>query len=64
MTIFVRNDDGTWRRDDERHENVLLDVRALPSLLARDGVDAVVQRSFGAWELPAGLYALVARKPW
>jgi SAM-dependent methyltransferase len=63
MTTFVRNDDGTWRRDDERHENVLVDVRALPALLAREGVDAVVQRSFGTWELPVGLYALVGRKP-
>src|SRR5437667_185346 len=25
MTTFVRNDDGSWRRDDERHDNVLVD---------------------------------------
>jgi SAM-dependent methyltransferase len=23
MAVFVRNDDGSWRRDDERHDNVL-----------------------------------------
>jgi len=63
MTTFVRNDDGTWRRDDERHDNVLVDVRAFPALLAEEGVEAEVRRSFGAWELPVGLYALVGRKP-
>ena len=26
ITTFLRNDDGSWRRDDERHENVLLDT--------------------------------------
>jgi hypothetical protein len=63
MTTFVRTDDGTWRRDDERHDNVLVDVRAMPGVVAREGVDAVVQRSFGSNDLPVGLYALVGRKP-
>jgi SAM-dependent methyltransferase len=63
MTTFVRNDDGTWRRGHERHDNVLLEVRALPALLAAEGVEAVVQPTFGTWELPVGLYALVGRKP-
>jgi SAM-dependent methyltransferase len=63
ITTFVRNDDGTWRRDDERHDNVLLDVATLPALLASEGVDAVVQRSFDAHELPPGLFALIGRKP-
>ncbi len=62
ITTFVRNDDGTWRRDDERHDNVLLDVSTLPALLAREGVDATLARSFGAHELPLGLFALVGRK--
>jgi len=62
MTTFVRNDDGTWRRDDERHDNVLLDVSTVPSLLAPEGVDAVMQRSFGEHELPVGLFALVGSK--
>ncbi|HLM17954.1 MAG TPA: class I SAM-dependent methyltransferase [Acidimicrobiia bacterium] len=62
MTTFVRNDDGTWRRDDERHDNVLVDVSTLPALVAKEGVDATMQRTFGAHELPVGLYALVGRK--
>ena len=63
MTTFVRNDDGSYRRDHERHDNVLLDVAAVPPLLAAEGIDAVVERSFGAWELPVGLYAVIGRKP-
>jgi SAM-dependent methyltransferase len=63
MTTFVRNDDGTWRRDEERHDNVLLDVSTIPQLVAREGVDATMQRTFGVHELPVGLYALVGRKP-
>jgi SAM-dependent methyltransferase len=62
MTTFVRNDDGTWRRDDERHDNVLVDIAAIPPLLAEEGVDAVARRSFGTWELPVGLYAVVGTK--
>jgi SAM-dependent methyltransferase len=62
MTTFVLADDGTWRRDDERHDNVLLDVSALPALLAPEGVDVAMQRSFGEHELPGGLFALVGRK--
>src|SRR5262249_13873768 len=26
MTTFVRDDTGSWRRDDERHDNVLVDT--------------------------------------
>ena len=37
MAIFSRNPDGTWRRDDERHDNVLLDVTTIPPLLAGTG---------------------------
>jgi SAM-dependent methyltransferase len=62
MTTFVRNDDGTWRRDDERHDNVLVDVSALPALLAREGLESEARRSFGSWELPVGLYGLVGTK--
>src|SRR5918994_997348 len=39
MTTFVRNDDGTWRRDDERHYNVLIDTTRVPALLATHGVE-------------------------
>ena len=34
MAVFVRNQDGSWRRDDERHDNVLIDTTRLPGLLA------------------------------
>jgi SAM-dependent methyltransferase len=62
MTTFVRDGDGRWRRDDEHHENVLLDTSTLPALLADHGVDARVAPSFGDEELPAGLVVLLGRK--
>ena len=62
MTTFVRNDDGTWRRDDERHENTLIDTAKTPALLAEHGVEAEVRPSFGDEQLPAGLMAIVGRK--
>jgi SAM-dependent methyltransferase len=36
---------GTWRRDDERHENVLVDTARVPALLADHGVTATVGAS-------------------
>jgi hypothetical protein len=62
MTTFVRQDDGTWRRDDERHDNVLIDTSKVPELLARHGVEATVLTSFGDEQLLAGLVAVVGRK--
>ena len=62
ITSFLRNDDGTWRRDDERHENVLVDTATVPDLLAEHGVEARVAESFGQEALPAGLVAIVGRK--
>jgi SAM-dependent methyltransferase len=62
MAIFLRNDDGSWRRDDEHHENVLIDTSRVPGLLARHGVEARVAPSFGSEELPTGLYAVVGRR--
>ena len=62
MTTFVRQQDGSWRRDDERHDNVLIDTSAVPALLARHGVDATVSSSFGGAELPIGLVAVVGLK--
>jgi hypothetical protein len=63
MTTFVRNPDGTWRRDDETHENVLVDTSEVPSLLAEHGIEASVRSSFGREELPEGLVAIVGRRP-
>ena len=62
ITAFVRKEDGTWRRDDERHINVLVDTSAVPALLAEHGVDARVAPSFGDEELPEGLVALIGQK--
>jgi SAM-dependent methyltransferase len=62
MTTFVRTVDGSWRRDDERHDNVLVDVAQLPGLLAGLGVDARVGTSFGDEDLPPGLVTLIGRR--
>jgi SAM-dependent methyltransferase len=63
MTTFVRREDGLWRRDDERHENVLLDTTTLPSLLQAHGLSARVRSSFGTESLPDGLVVLLGQKP-
>ena len=62
IAAFLRNEDGTWRRDDERHENVLVDTALAPALLAEHGVQARVAESFGDEELPDGLVAIVGHK--
>jgi SAM-dependent methyltransferase len=62
MTAFVRNADGSWRRDDETHDNVLIDTAGVPSLLAEHGVDASIRSSFGSEELPVGLVAVVGHR--
>jgi len=62
MAIFSRNDDGSWRRDDERHDNVLIDVAGVPALLREHGVDATIGSAFGAEHLPDGLRTVVGRK--
>jgi hypothetical protein len=62
MTTFLPDGAGAWRRDDEHHENVLIDTATVPQLLDRHGVDATVGRSFGAEELPVGLHTIVGRR--
>jgi len=62
MATFTRNDDGSWRRDDERHDNVLLETSSVPALLADHGVDARIEPAFGDEELPDGLVAVVGEK--
>ena len=59
MTTFGRNRGGLWRRDDERHDNVLIDTSRVPVLLAEHGIEAAVASSFGAEPLPAGLVAII-----
>lgn len=62
MATFIRNDDGSWRRDDERHDNVMVDTSLVQALLAEHGVEATVRASFGDESLPVGLHAIVGRK--
>jgi SAM-dependent methyltransferase len=63
MTTFVKNADGSWRRDDERHENCLTDTARLPKLLGNHGVEVSIVSSFGHGELPPGLVAVVGHRP-
>jgi SAM-dependent methyltransferase len=62
ITTFVRTENGSWSRDDETHENVLVDTARIPALLAKEGIETQVSDSFGEEELPAGLVAIVGRR--
>jgi SAM-dependent methyltransferase len=64
MAIFTRNQNGSWRRDDERHDNVLIDTTTIPSLLAVEGVQATVGGSFGTEVLPVGLRVVIGQRSW
>jgi SAM-dependent methyltransferase len=61
MTMFLRSGD-LWRRDDETHDNVLVDTSGIPALFARYGVDAEVRPRFGDETLPTGLVAVVGHR--
>lgn len=63
ITTFLRGGDGSWRRDDEIHRNVLVDTARLPALLAAEGVHATVARAFGTEQLPTGLRVLIGQRP-
>lgn len=63
IATFLRNDDGTWRRSDERHENVLLDTTEIPALIAPHGVEVTIGTAFGTETLPAGLRTVIGRRP-
>jgi SAM-dependent methyltransferase len=56
------SDQERWRRDFERHDNVLLDTSLVPRILAEEGVSASIRPAFGDEELPVGLVAVVSRK--
>jgi SAM-dependent methyltransferase len=62
ITTFVPDGHGGWRRGSEHHENVLVEVSRIPALLAEHGMDAAVDTSFGAAELPPGLRAVTGTK--
>lgn len=63
MTIFMQEDDGRYRREHERHDNVLIDVPAVvPPLLAAEGLDVRVGRRFGDETNMEGLMVVVAHR--
>jgi SAM-dependent methyltransferase len=62
ITTFVDAGDGSWRRDDERHDNVLVDTAGVPAQLAAYGVEATVTAAFGDERLPDGMVAVVGRR--
>lgn len=62
ITVFIRESDGSWRRDDERHENVLVGTSHIPELLARHGVEAEIRPAYGEQVLLDGIVAVVGRK--
>jgi SAM-dependent methyltransferase len=62
MAVFIRDDNGDWHRDDERHDNVLVDTSRIPALLARHGIVARVGDRFGDAELPTGLRTVIGTR--
>ncbi len=62
MTTFVKNPDNSWRRDDERHDNVLVDTSLVPELLRDHGVEAQVSPAFGREESMVGLVAVIGHR--
>jgi hypothetical protein len=62
ITTFLPNPDGSWRRDSEHHQNVLVDTTLIPALLREHGVEAQVRASFGTESNPPGLRAVVGHK--
>jgi SAM-dependent methyltransferase len=61
ITGFVTDDGELWRRDDEVHENVLIDVAALADDLDPELYETWVRRSFGRERLPEGMRVLLVR---
>ena len=63
-TTFMKEADGRYRRDHERHDNVLIDVRGVvPPLLAGEGLDVAVGISFGDESNMEGLMVVIATRP-
>ena len=59
ITTFVHGADGAWRRDDERHVNVLVDTAHLARRLAAEGLEVDVARGFDERQrLEEGLVAI------
>ena len=62
MTMFVRTVGELWSRDNELHDNILVDTNELVTTLARNGVSADVNSAFGDETLPHGLAAVVGHR--
>jgi SAM-dependent methyltransferase len=63
IITFVADAHGSWRRDDEHHENVLIDTGRVPALMREHGVHVEVRSSFGTETLPTGLRAILGHRP-
>jgi SAM-dependent methyltransferase len=64
MTTLVKENDGRYRREQERQDIVLIDVRAVvPPLLAAEGLEVEVGLSFGNESNMEGLMVVVATRP-
>lgn len=64
MTIFTREPDGRYRRDFERHDNVLVDVEGVVRpLLEGRGLDVWIGMSFGDEVNMEGLRVVKAWRP-
>ncbi|WP_327010189.1 class I SAM-dependent methyltransferase [Dactylosporangium sp. NBC_01737] len=64
LTTFVRGADGSYRREDEHHGNVLIDTSAVPALLSGHGVTATIGGSFDDEDhpLPVGLHSVIGHR--
>jgi SAM-dependent methyltransferase len=64
ITTFVRTPDGSFRRDEEYHGNVLVDTSTVPALLREHGMAAEIGRSFNDEDrpLPIGLMSIIGHK--
>jgi SAM-dependent methyltransferase len=64
ITTFVRAADDSYRRSDEHHSNVLLDIPSVLERLRRHGVPARAEDNFDdpRRPLPAGLKAIIGRR--
>jgi len=64
MTTFMREEDGRYRREHERHDNVLIDVLGVvPPLLGAEGLEVEVGLRFGDETNMEGLMVVVAARP-
>ena len=64
LTTFVRAADGSYRRADEHHGNVLIDTSMMPALLSERGVTATIGSSFNDENhpLPVGLRSIIGHR--